>query len=370
MRNKVKILAMYLPQYHSIPENDEFWGKDFSDWVTVKKAKPLYSGHQQPKIPLGQHYYDLSMKEDVAWQAKIARENGIDGFGIYHYWFSNEKNLLTKPAQIILENKEIEINFFYAWDNTSWKRSWSNVKGGNSWAPNLEVNVKHDGPEILIPYILGNESDWENHYNYLRPFFLDSRYIKKDNKPIFAIYHGGPDVEKMCEYWSELARNDGFDGMFFIFREDRGAEDSSGFAYFKYEPLYSGWSKMGVIYRVYNKILKIIYHRGRLNVYNYDHIWHNIIKNAKNDKSANMYHGGFVNYDDTPRRGRKGIVVKGGSPSKFKCYLKRLIEITEAQGKEFIFLTAWNEWGEGAFLEPDTSSEYSYLKAIKALGNE
>ena len=131
---KTKLIAWYLPQYHCIPENNVFWGEGFTDWVTVKKARPLFKGHQQPKTPLNNNYYDLSIKENVTWQAKLAKDYGIYGFGIYHYWFNNEKNLLTKPLEIIYNNKEIDIHYFMAWDNANWKRSWSAIEG-NSWAP-------------------------------------------------------------------------------------------------------------------------------------------------------------------------------------------------------------------------------------------
>ena len=177
---KTKLIAMYLPQYHQIQENDEFWGEGFTDWITVRNAKPLFEGHDQPKVPLNNNYYDLSFRENVEWQAKLAKQYGIYGFGIYHYWFNNEKNLLTKPAQIIQENKDIDIKYFYAWDNISWKRSWSNVKeSGNAWAPAIEKQKGiNSGPCILIPYLIGGEADWKNHYNYLKPYFKDSRYIK------------------------------------------------------------------------------------------------------------------------------------------------------------------------------------------------
>ena len=154
---KTKLIAWYLPQYHCIPENNVFWGEGFTDWVTVKKARPLFKGHQQPKTPLNNNYYDLSIKENVTWQAKLAKDYGIYGFGIYHYWFNNEKNLLTKPLEIIYNNKEIDIHYFMAWDNANWKRSWSAIEG-NSWAPiadNDQKTSKESG--ILIPYILMND---------------------------------------------------------------------------------------------------------------------------------------------------------------------------------------------------------------------
>src|SRR5574344_1717654 len=118
---KPKIFAMYLPQYHCIPENDEFWGKGFTDWETVKSAKSLYKNHYQPRILLNNKYYDLSKSEIVKWQAKLAHDNGIYGFGVYHYWFNNDKNLLTAPAEILPDN--CDIKYFFSWDNTNWKRS-------------------------------------------------------------------------------------------------------------------------------------------------------------------------------------------------------------------------------------------------------
>ena len=124
MKN-TKIIAMYLPQYHQIPENDKWWGEGFTDWVGAKSASSLFEGHEQPKIPMNDNYYDLSKADDIRWQAKLAREYGVYGFGIYHYWFSSSQKLLTKPAELILANKDIDIPFFFAWDNCSWVRTWS-----------------------------------------------------------------------------------------------------------------------------------------------------------------------------------------------------------------------------------------------------
>ena len=368
--SNVKLIAMYLPQYHSIPENDEFWGKGFTDWETVRRAKPLYKGHNQPRVPFNSNYYDLSERGSIDWQISLAKNYGIFGFGIYHYWFNNDKNLLSKPSEIILNNKDLNINFFFAWDNTSWKRSWSNIEGGNSWAPNFERNLNHNGPSILVPYILGNEQDWFKHYEYLRPFFLDSRYIKKENKPLFTIYHSGIEIDKMCDYWNDLSRKDGFDGIHFIFRKDKNEELKSDHFYFKYEPLFSGWSNMSLANRINNKLLKTLHHKRNLDIYKYKHIWDNIIDNAHKDILPNVYHGAFVSYDDTPRRGENGIVVEGSNAEIFARYLRRLIDVTESQNKEFVFLTAWNEWGEGAYLEPDTLDGFSYLESIKSIQNE
>ena len=364
-----KIIAWYLPQYHCIPENDEFWGKGFTDWVTVKKALPLYKGHQQPRIPLNNNYYDLSIKENVAWQAKLAKDYGIYGFGIYHYWFNNEKNLLTKPLEIIYDNKEIDIHYYLAWDNANWKRSWSAIDG-NAWAPIADQKKdKNKDSGILIPYILGNETDWENHYNHLLPYFKDKRYIIVDNKPMFTILQYDEYIEKMCHYWNVLAQRDGFKGMYFIFKNKRWFNWGKDAIRFNYEPHYDGWLNPTIWERRTEKVRELLSLPKRTSYYNYDKIWKRIIKNAAK-ASFNEYLGAFVNYDDSPRRSKRGKIVKGASPQKFKEYLSQLIDISEKQGKAFLFITAWNEWGEGAFLEPDIINNYDYLEVIKEVSKE
>lgn len=363
---KTKLIAWYLPQYHNIPENDEFWGKGFTDWVTVRKARPLYKGHLQPKVPLNNNYYDLSIKENVVWQAKLAKDNGIHGFGIYHYWFNDEKNLLTKPAEIIYDNQDIDINYFFAWDNASWIRSWSAING-NVWASIAEKKYdRHKDNGILIPYILGKEKEWENHFNHILHFLKDKRYIKVANKPVFVILQYDEDIKKMCKYWNDLAKKNGFAGIHFIFKNKRWFNWDENAIRFNYEPHYDGWDNPTMWERRIEKIKTIVKISSKNYFYNYDTIWKRIIKNAK-EASPNELLGAFVGFDDSPRRINNGRIVKGASPEKFKQYLSKLIDISEKQNKDFIFITAWNEWGEGAYLEPDNINKYNYLSVIREL---
>ncbi len=363
---KTKLIAWYLPQYHCIPENNQFWGEGFTDWVTVKNAMPLFRGHQQPRVPLNNNYYDLSIRNNVEWQAKLAKRSGIYGFGIYHYWFNNEKNLLTKPVEIIHDNKKIDIHYFLAWDNASWKRSWSAVDG-NAWAPIVDNNRKdQQDMGILIPYILGNENDWENHFNNILRYFKDDRYIKVDNNPIFVILQYDENIKKMCQHWNGLAQKHGFNGMYFIFKNKRWFEWDKESVRFNYEPHHDGWLNPTMWERRIERLKKALHIPVGTAIYNYDTIWRRIIKNAV-EASQNELLGAFVNYDDSPRRSTKGKIVKGASPEKFKKYLSKLIDISEKQKKEFIFITAWNEWGEGAFLEPDMLNKYGYINAIKEI---
>lgn len=358
---KPKIYAAYLPQYHEIPENSEFWGKGYTDWVAVKKAAPLFKGHAQPKVPLGNVYYDLSNPETIRKQAELARKYGIDGFCIYHYWFYTGKNLLTKPAELLLANKDIDIGFFFAWDNGSWKRTWSKIKGGNDWSP-MQDNLKNNsGSGLLVEYKLGGIKDWKAHFLWLLPYFKDERYQKIGGKPIFVFFNYEPKMQEMVEYWDQLAKENGFNGIFFVVRYNPQIELPENLFRLCYQPSY--FLSGTFIQHVFSKIHKII-SPNKTRQISYDKVWKSILHSAKKS-DAKTISGAIVNYDDTPRRGVKGTVFINSSPDKFQHYLRELLKIDEQKDRPFIYLTAWNEWGEGAYLEPDALNQYQYLEAVK-----
>ena len=363
---KTKIIANYLPQFHRILENDRWWGEGYTDWEAVKKSIPVFRGHRQPREPL-EGYYDLSKKEAIQWQAGLAKAYGIDGFGIYHYWFSSKQQLLTKPAEILLNNKDIDIEFMFIWDNGSWKRTWSRVKGPtNDWAPLFENSnsLTHNEMDkgILAELIYGDENEWKLHFDFLLPYFKDRRYIKVDNKPVFVIFHqdnNGKLLKSMFEYWNSLAVQAGFNGVFVI-----GQINSNGVHFadeeFKYQPQWDGWANKNLYSKIKNKLFPQNRH-----VYDYDDVWNKILDSAEKDKKKKINFGAFVDYDDSPRRGGNGKIFEGASPEKFRKYFERLLILSNQNNKRFIFLTAWNEWGEGAYLEPDTYIKYAYLEALK-----
>ena len=196
----MKIIAFYLPQFHTIPENDTWWGKGFTEWVNVKKAKPLFKGHDQPRIPLNNNYYDLNNPETLKWQANLAHQYGVDGFCFYHYWFKG-KLLLEKPAESLLKRENIALDYCFCWANEPWARTWD---GRNR--------------NVLMPQEYGGREEWKKHFDYLLPFFKDVRYIKENNKPMFVIYKSTliEECRDMMDYWSELAVNNGFEGLFFV----------------------------------------------------------------------------------------------------------------------------------------------------------
>ena len=186
----MRVIAMYLPQFHRVKENDEWWGEGFTDWDAAKNAKPLYERHYQPHIPLNKNYYDLLKKETLQWQADLMKKYGIDGMCFYHYWFKEGKRILEKPAEILLENKDIDMPFCFCWANESWAKTWKAIPGANIWTIDETKNEGDDTkPVFLLEQEYGGCREWEEHFMYLLPFFRDKRYVRINNRPVFQFYH-------------------------------------------------------------------------------------------------------------------------------------------------------------------------------------
>jgi len=353
----MKTIAMYLPQYHRVKENDEWWGENYTDWVAMDKAEPLFEGHSQPIEPLNGYRYDLLKKETFEWQASLLSKYSVYGLCYYHYWFKDGKKILEKPAENLLRWKEININFCFCWANESWIRSWSNIQNGNVWNSKEECGNYYDDA-CLLEQKYGDVDDWREHFEYLLPFFKDSRYIKINNSPVFLIYKSNivPCLREMKDEWNKLAKDYGFSGLYFI-----GGDDEEGIldAKINIEPTYQFKTK-------YTK--RFVNRRG-INIgryVSYEDIWEEILKekNKIDSGTQRQYYCGFSSYDDTPRRGNFGSVVFNSSPEKFKLYLTELYAKSAAAGNEFVFINAWNEWGEGMYLEPDVGNKFKYLEAF------
>lgn len=366
----IKIIANYLPQFHEIPENNKWWGEGFTDWVAVKKSVPLYENHNQPRVPLNNHYYKLDDVNELRWQADLANQYNVYGFGMYHYWFSSTQNLLCKPAELIRDNKDIDIHYMFIWDNISWARTWSKFKHSVSWSPEFEKeeNVACDENNgVLAQLVYGDKSEWKKHFEYLLTFFNDERYIKIDNKPLFVFYQPNNEFETikaMSEYWDELAVEAGFNGLICVTRENWKGDNLD--YRLKYSPTLFG----DICQSAYDKLKRIVCKRlNKLYIYDYDLRWRKILQDAKKAHKGSFL-SGFVDYDDSPRRAERATIAKGAAPEKFYKYMKRLLQISKRQNKEYVFVTAWNEWGESAYLEPDETNGYEYLKALKKAVDE
>lgn len=353
----MKILALYLPQYHRIPENDKWWGEGYTEWTAVRNAAPLYKGHKEPRIPLNNNYYDLSDETGSVWkwQAALAKKYGVYGFCIYHYWFEG-RQLLEKPMEILRDHPEIDINYCICWANETWSRNW--------YAQERTT---------LMEQTYGERESWEQHYKYLNTFFKDERYIKINNKPVINIYHSQEieELPEMIDTWNILAKEEGFEGVFVVSGiTGKGWDDRENCidARYIFEPGYTLKNRMKGIDR-YKYLLSVFTRRFLNRCFSAGVVEHKIdtrkIYNyiEKNNLPKNIFPGTFPQWDNTPRTGTMGLSYINSSPELFKEHLKKLA--TKYKDAEYIYINAWNEWGEGAYLEPDEEYGYGYLEAIQ-----
>jgi len=361
--SKVKLIANYLPQFHVIPENSRWWGEGYTDWVGVRQAEPQYPGQHQPRVPLHENYYSLDDPAVLQWQADLARQYGVYGFGMYHYWFSSELQLLQKPAELLLAHPEIDIHFMFIWDNASWVRTWSRKARANDWAPRFDKESdQSQNMGMLAELCYGGEAEWRKHFEYLLPFFRDERYIKHDGKPMFAFFRTNNEfqlLKHMITYWEDLAIKAGLPGVVCL------SKDNPRNNRFEYQWRYSPFSPNNFWGGVKDKLSHLLMkHRKKIRFSDYDSQWRSILSDARS-ADTKTFLSGFVSFDDTPRRGGRASIIRGATPEKFEHYLAELLRISRQQGKEYAFVTAWNEWGEGAYLEPDEWHGYAWLEAVR-----
>lgn len=350
----MKYIAFHLPQYHTFPENDEFWGKGFTEWVNVKKALPLYKNHNQPRIPLDNNYYSMVELSTLEKQAEISRNYGVYGFCYYHYWF-NGKLLMQKPLELLLANPQVDQKFCFSWANEPWTRSWDGKTG-----------------DVIVEQEYGDSSDWEKHFLYLLPFFKDERYIKIDGRPVFLIYRTEsiPCLDSMIDCWNKLSEQNGLKPIYFVetltYFQSRPVSHKTQ-AVVDFEPMYVLQYGRSIFSKVMDRIFseaKDFFRSTKIRFYTYDSVWKKIINCKIDSCGKKLYRGAFVDWDNTPRRSQKGTVFEGATEKKFGKFLKSLGVAAE---NDFIFINAWNEWAEGAYLEPDEKNEFRYLMEVKKL---
>lgn len=356
----MNFIAFYLPQFHRVKENDEWWGEGFTDWVNVKRARRYFEGHRQPRIPLDDNYYDLSNVDDIRKQVSIANKYGVYGFCFYHYWFSG-KMLLETPVSLLLKNTDININFCFSWANETWARTWD---GKN-----------HD---ILIKQTYGEEDDWESHFRYFLDYFRDDRYIKIKNKPMLLLYKSGqiPHLAEMLQYWQKRAKEAGFDGIHVVetLRDNSGPSEGDLFAaHVEFEPsrtvrfMSKGelWFNRFRRYSIlaFNKMFKKEILANRIRTFG-DICNNSITRRITN----NTYPGLFMGWDNSPRKKTMSSIILEPNAEEFDLYVSAQVKKTKESNdldNQFIFINAWNEWAEGTYLEPDSENKFKYLEIIK-----
>lgn len=356
----MKLITYYLPQFHEIPENNSFWGDHFTEWVNVKAAKPLFKGHYQPRIPYRNNYYDLSDSQVMVNQMNLAKEYGIYGFCFYHYWF-NGKKMLEKPIENILKTPEASLPFCVAWANEAWASTW-HVGGGQY--------------KVLIEQKYGKEKEWIEHFEYLLQFFKDDRYIKVSKKPMLLIYNLD-EIEcrrEMLACWTKRAKKEGFEGIYIVSMrnsQERNAKSAFVSATVDFQPkMLMNNRILGVHKKVWDWKNKNGYKFSKIPIikkhlytrFDYDQLNQDYLNTRK---AKGHYRGMFLWYDDTPRRREWAALVDGFTPEKFEFYLEENIKKSKEEGNDFLFINAWNEWGEGAYLEPDEEYGFRCLEAVR-----
>ena len=377
--NKARVIAFYLPQFHPIPENDQWWGKGFTEWTNVAKAKPLFRGHYQPRIPADLGFYDLRLPEVREQQAELAREAGIEGFCYWHYWFGNGKMLLEKPFQEVLHSGKPDFPFCLGWANHSWKTG--------TWT--------RDGSDQMIAeqQYLG-ESDYTMHFNYVLPAFKDPRYITVDGKPLFVIFDPYGLPMDFILTWRKLATETGLPGIHFVgytfnslgrpLYNAQGEQVTRGYfntdevqKYYNYLtqelhfdaviPIGTYRAEILTKNRYWFALQRKLSTAWNINIkalYQYDKVMRHYY--APEDSAENVYPSLLPQWDRSPRSGMNGIYINS-TPEKFEKTLKEALKLIENKQTEhkILFLKSWNEWAEGNYVEPDLKYGHGYLDVLR-----
>ncbi|MGE8029197.1 glycosyltransferase WbsX family protein [Enterobacter mori] len=363
-----KLIAMYLPQFHPVKRNNEWWGEGFTEWRNVVKAKPRFAGHNQPQLPADLGYYDLRLAETRNKQAEMAREYGIHGFCYYHYWFNGEL-LLEQPVEEMLTTGAPDLPFCLCWANENWTRAWDGME--------REVLIKQDY----------TDADAESHMKYLAPYFLERRHIKVDGKPVFLIYRVDniPEPKKYIELIRKYAADNGVAELHLVavkngFVELRDEEILSlGFdAIMDFQPNRNDFpqdkkSSSQFVVDTARKILpESIYQalKGSVSAVNRIDYKQLVAEKIAKDWPTEYvkYPAVFPSWDNTARR-KTPTVIQNNDPEDYRKWLEYAIKSTSTydQEKQFVFINAWNEWAEGCHLEPDEIMGKTFLEVTRSV---
>lgn len=350
MKN-ARLIAFHLPQFHPTPENDAWWGKGFTEWTNVAKAKPLFPGHYQPHLPADLGFYDLRLPAARHAQAELAREYGIAGFCYYHYWFGGRR-ILEQPVNQILLSREPDFPFCLCWANHSWNTAWQGTT------------------ETLIEQVYPGWDDHAAHFEWLLRAFTDPRYLKIDDKPIFVIYRPDdiPNVAEVMAFWRDRAARAGLPGLHIIgvsHRNEGWDPRPRGLNASMMQALPRRDGRIPRRYLALKLKLALQGNRHELSIWNYKDIRSILLRGNRPDWLD--YPIVLPNWDNTPRTGMRGLVFHDATPELFRGHLREALSRVEAhpESERVIFLKAWNEWAEGNHVEPDQKWGRAWLEVIK-----
>jgi hypothetical protein len=346
----MKIYSYFLPQFYPTPENDKFWGEGFTDWDSTRNAKPLFPFHKQPIAPKNNNYYDLSDVENLRRACNQASECGIDGFGYWHYWFGNGFKTLEKVQEAHLLDKSINQNFFFAWANQDWNKSWQG-----------------DDKTIIFKQTYSLESAIA-HFNYLKPFLKDNRYIKHKGKPLFQVI--SPQAKGAFQYilkLEELAKNEIESGFHWLFPRDKTTDltlQNIDYSLVGYPPGTEMRHGFGIGNKIQSKLRqkKILSTPTIITEKSYLKAFRMEIQYSIRKTKADYFPCILSGWDNTPRYKKNGFLITGKKSTLLKKQFNIISdEYDSPNNPEIIFIKAWNEWAEGNILEPyifDDTEDY------------
>lgn len=350
-----KVVAFYLPQFHQVPENDAFWGAGFTEWVHVKAAKPQFRGHRQPRVPGELGYYDLATVEIQRRQVELAKLYGVSAFCFYFYWFDGLRPL-EKPLNNYLRDPSLDLPFCLCWANENWTRRWDGRDA------DVLLSQKHS-PDDDLKFI-----------EHLSRYFSDSRYIRINGKPLIIVYRPSllPSAYETSERWRTWCRAHGVGEIYLAYTQsfERVVPSLYGFdAAIEFPPNME--AKRGELPNLRHRIRPMHDDFG-CSVLD----WTELVSksNQYTDAGYKLFRGVCPGWDNTPRRKNHSRILVCNSPPAFQSWVKNAIADTLNRFKDsderLVFVNAWNEWGEGAHLEPDHETGYAYLEAVRSALSE
>lgn len=367
MVNPVRVIAFYLPQFYPTPENDLWWGKGFTEWTNVGKAKVLFKGHFQPRVPADLGYYDLRVPEVREAQAQLAKDAGVYGFCYWHYWFGNGKRLLEKPFTEVLISGKPDFPFCLGWANESWElKMWDAKDVGKN--------------KVLVEQKYPGAKDFELHFLSILEAFKDKRYITVDDKPLFYIYkpNSFKGIDKFIEQWQILARQHGIDkGLFFVGHTTNFNEYNDllnkGFDAINVNPMsrvsMNFESSQSFFSKNFNRFYRLFF--KKTTIFEYSQASKLFVIDEE-DSIENVIPTILPNWDHSPRSGKNAWILHNSTPKFFEKNVMAALDCIKNKNNEnkIIFLKSWNEWGEGNYMEPDIRFKHGYLDSLKnALSN-
>ncbi|MDT7951733.1 MAG: glycoside hydrolase family 99-like domain-containing protein [Acetobacteraceae bacterium] len=366
---EARVVAFYLPQFHPIPENDEWWGAGFTEWTNVAKAKPLFAGHHQPRLPADLGFYDLRVPETREAQARLAADCGVEAFCYWHYWFGNGRRILERPFEEVRDCGKPDFPFCLAWANQTWSGIW------------------HGNPQsVLIKQEYPGAEDEAAHFAWALPAFQDPRYMRVDGKPIFVIFapHDLPSTTDYIRHWRQLAEAAGLPGLYFVAVSNKYAPGIDIYRNPILEPFdavtplvpqdfldTAGWESRHDVGRIlrerylgprFDRWTKAIRRPAR---FPFEKVVSLALETMPDE--ARFLPCVLPGWDNTPRSGPRGVVYEGSTPEAFERYLAKAVAKVKARPPQqrIVFLKAWNEWAEGNYVEPDAEHGHGYLDAIR-----